>query len=157
MSGRLQLEALPGERFGGLSDTLREERLPTVDEIDDADRLFFCASVEGVVVGYVGLEVFGEDAVLRSAVIFLHARRRGLGREMVDQLLEVARDERVRRVWLLTESAPEFFARAGFAPARRDEVPPAIAQSAEFAKLCPVEAMCMVHDLGARRGGESAT
>lgn len=142
----LELEPLPGEGLAELSFALRHERLPDADLLGTEKR-FFCASVQGAIVGYVGLERHGREAILRSAVIFPHARRHGYGRAMVEQLLRVAANDKVERVWLLTTSAPRFFARVGFASVDRAAVPPAIAASAEFAGLCPETAACMVRGL----------
>jgi N-acetylglutamate synthase-like GNAT family acetyltransferase len=144
----LQLEPLPGEGLGGLSSALRGEQLPHADLLG-AEKRFFCASVQGAIVGYVGLERHGQDAILRSAVIFPHARRGGYGRAMVERLLRIAAEDAIERVWLLTTSAPRFFASVGFADVDRAAVPSAIAASAEFASLCPDTAVCMVYRLAA--------
>ncbi len=138
----LILEALPGEDLGEVATALREVRLPHGDLLGP-DKRFFCASVEGTVVGYVGLEIYGDDALLRSAVIFRAARGQGYGRQMIEALLDVAVEVGVSRVWLLTETAARFFEKLGFAHAERSEAPPAIAASDEFANTCPTSAAFM--------------
>jgi amino-acid N-acetyltransferase len=144
----LVLEPLPGDGMDDLAATLREAELPHQDLAGKSKR-FFCASAGGRIVGYVGLEVSGPDALLRSAVIFIHARRQGLGRAMIERLLALASDYGIERVWLLTTSAPGFFARLGFGDVERAGVPAAIAASEEFTHLCPATAVCMVRELPA--------
>jgi N-acetylglutamate synthase-like GNAT family acetyltransferase len=144
----LVLEALPGDGMDDLAATLREAELPHED-LGGKSKRFFCASAAGEIVGYVGLEISGSDALLRSAVIFIRARRRGLGRAMIEQLLALASDYGIERVWLLTTSVPGFFAKLGFDHVDRTTVPPAIAASEEFSDLCPSTAVCMVRALTA--------
>ena len=87
--------------------------------------------------GLVGLELFGQKALLRSLVVSDAARSRGLG----SALLAQAKNTRVRsacaRYYLLTTTAEEFFKRRGFHTAAREDAPPAIRESREFAGLCP--------------------
>mgnify|MGYP001501911335 CR=1 FL=1 len=128
----------------GLIAALRGEGLP-----DAGDGRYFTAHEHGDLVGYVGLEISGPDALLRSAVIFIRARRRGLGRAMIERLLALASEYGIERVWLLTTSAPGFFAKLGFDHVERTTAPPAIAASEEFSDLCPSTAVCLVRALPA--------
>jgi N-acetylglutamate synthase-like GNAT family acetyltransferase len=144
----LVLEPLPGDGMDDLAATLREAELPHED-LGGKSKRFFCASVAGEIVGYVGLEISGPDALLRSAVIFIRARRQGLGRAMIERLLALASEYGIERVWLLTTSAPGFFAKLGFDHVERTTVPPAIAASEDFSDLCPSTAVCIVRALPA--------
>lgn len=93
--------------------------------------------------GAVGLEVHGPDALLRSLVVSPGQRGRGAGRILVAAAVELARSRGVRRLFLLTTTAAGFFARLGFTPCARGEVPPAIAATAEFTELCPASSACL--------------
>jgi amino-acid N-acetyltransferase len=144
------LEPLPVDALDGLAATLREARLPHADlcaDLGTTSKHFFCAFVGDMNVGYVGLEIAGPEALLRSAVIFMRARGHGYGRQMVERLLAIAAEQHIRRIWLLTESAPGFFAKLGFRDADRRSVPAAIAATEEFVSLCPPGAACMLHEL----------
>lgn len=142
----LFLEPLPGGEFDGLALALNEARLPSEDLVG-VEKRFFSAIVDEVICGYCGVEVYGEDALLRSAVIFRHARRQGLGRAMVLQLIATSEHLGVRRIWLLTETAADFFAKLGFVPVEREQAPPAIASTTEFATVCPAGATFMLRTL----------
>jgi amino-acid N-acetyltransferase len=137
------LEPLPSEGIDTMASTLRDARLCHDDLIGFTKR-FYCASSNGVTIGYVGLETCGAEALLRSAVVFARSRGRGYGHSMVERLLDVAREQGIERVWLLTTSAPEFFAKLNFTPMPRSTAPLAIAQSDEFRWACPDTAVCMV-------------
>lgn len=94
--------------------------------------------------GWVGLELYGEDALLRSLVVPKERRGRGDGRLLVDAAIAEARGSGVARLWLLTTTAADFFARLGFTAVERSSAPSAIRATREFADICPASAVCMV-------------
>jgi amino-acid N-acetyltransferase len=98
-------------------------------------------------IGAIGLELRGRDALLRSAVVIPDARGAGIGAALFGAVLELARDEGVRALYLLTTSAEGYWARLGFAPVTRETVPEAVQQSAEFAGACPSSAVAMARDV----------
>ena len=109
---------------------------------------FLVLRLDGRIVGAVGLELHGPDAVLRSLVVAPRMRRAGLGRELVKHVLLLARAHGVRTAYLLTMTAAEFFARESFEPCARESVPEAIASSTEFAAgVCPETSVCMRRSL----------
>jgi N-acetylglutamate synthase-like GNAT family acetyltransferase len=95
------------------------------------------------VVGTVGLEVGGEDALLRSLAVAPDHQGRGIASELHDRALALARARRVRTLYLLTTTAEGFAARRGFERVARDELPPAILSLAQLRALCPATAICM--------------
>ena len=93
------------------------------------------------------LEVLGEDALLRSVAVDAATRGTGLGLAITRATLDRARDRGVRRIFLLTETAPDFFSRFGFVDVDRAFVPPSIRGTVEFARACPASARVMVLEL----------
>lgn len=123
--------------------------------LDDIDR---CRAHQLVVregdaiVGTAALEVRGEDAILRSVAVAPSHRGRGLGDVLVRAAIERAREQRLRGLYLLTETAADFFPRFGFERSRRQDAPEAILASAEYCTVCGSSAVAMTLDLqGARR------
>ena len=94
--------------------------------------------------GCAGLERYGAAGLLRSVAVDPGARGLGIGARLTAYVLDTATRAGIRRVYLLTETAPDFFVRFGFRRIGREEVDPAVRQSAEFAELCPVSAQAMV-------------
>src|SRR5262249_47020359 len=130
-----------GER-AALEAALAKAELPTED-VEPLGRLFWRFETrDGVPVGFAGLEVHGEDALLRSLVTLppVRGRGRGIGAAMVTALEFEARLHGCRGLWLITTVAADFFERLGFAKVDRAVVPAAIRQTAEFAVLCPASA-----------------
>ena len=104
---------------------------------------FVVAEDKGEIAGAIGLERFGSVALLRSAVVSPQYRGSGVGRRLVEQVLEQASDEGIEELFLLTTTAEKYFPRFGFSPTARSAVPAAVKASAEFQVACPDSAVGM--------------
>lgn len=104
---------------------------------------FVVAEEGGSVTGAIGLERFGSVALLRSAVVSPEHRGGGVGRQLVEQLLERAAKDGIEELFLLTTTAEKYFPRFGFSHTTRAEVPPPLKASAEFQGACPDTAEVM--------------
>jgi amino-acid N-acetyltransferase len=134
--------ARPGDA-PAIAALLRDAGLPHEDFAGHLAN-FLVARRDGAVVGAVGFELHGRDALLRSLVVAPALRGAGLGRELVGRLTAEARRRGVQRFYLLTTTAGPFFARRGFQQIVRHAVPAAIGGTEEFKRLCPDSAMCMM-------------
>ncbi len=128
--------------LSSIEQLLREASLP-VDGVRDAVSGFVVAEDRSRIVAVGGLERCGDDALLRSLVVVPSARGSGIGHRLVAQLLEGARTAGITRLWLLTETAEEFFRRFGFRRVERDRVPDAVRATDEFSHACPASATAM--------------
>jgi amino-acid N-acetyltransferase len=102
----------------------------------------------GAVVGSAALEVYGGAALLRSVAVDATLRGQGLGQRLTRAALDLARQRGVATVYLLTETAAEFFPRFGFQLTERAAVETAVQQSIEFRGACPASAQVLVASLG---------
>ncbi len=112
---------------------------------------FLVARRGSEVVGAIGFELHGADALLRSLVVAAGLRGGGLGDRLVKRLVVPARRAGVRRFYLLTTTAEAFFSKRGFHQVARPAVPTAIAGTEEFNSLCPASAVCLMRSLEAIR------
>ncbi|MFQ5899751.1 MAG: arsenic resistance N-acetyltransferase ArsN2 [Candidatus Methylomirabilia bacterium] len=104
---------------------------------------FLVARAKGRVVGAVGMEPYGPSVLLRSLVVAPEHRGRGLGRALTERLLQEAWGRDVKQVFLLTETAPEFFAKFGFRRIAREEADAEVGGSVEFKTACCQSTVCM--------------
>jgi len=88
------------------------------------------------IIGSVGLEIYRDAALLRSLAVDPDYQGRGLGSRLVDGIIEVAKVKGFKRLFLLTDTAEDFFKKRGFAVVTRDKVPDDMKQSIEFTTLC---------------------
>jgi len=104
---------------------------------------FLVAESAGQLVGAIGLELYGPDALLRSAVVDASARGTGLGAGLVSAIIAEAGRRGVATLWLLTTTAGHWFPRFGFVSVTRDAVPDSVKASREFQGACPASAVVM--------------
>jgi N-acetylglutamate synthase-like GNAT family acetyltransferase len=136
-----------GER-AALMAALAKAALPTAD-VEAPGRLFWrFETSEEIPVGFGGLEVHGEDGLLRSLLTLPPVRNRGIGAAMVAALEFEARLHGCRSVWVITTTAADFFQRLGYARCERAAVPPAIGATTEFSTLCPASADVLMKRMG---------
>jgi amino-acid N-acetyltransferase len=144
----IEISAAGPKDVPAITALLRAADLPHEDFADHLGH-FLVARHAGAVAGAIGFELHGSDALLRSLVIAPDLRGAGLGGRLVEQLAAAARTQGVKRFFLLTMTAEEFFAKRGFQKADRRSVPAAIAGTKEFNSLCPVSAICMTRTMEA--------
>jgi amino-acid N-acetyltransferase len=137
-----KLRRLRAAELERLREALAAADLPSED-LSDAAGLFYALEQNGKALGYAGLEVHGTAALLRSVVIVPEKRGSGLGRRLVEAVLECAASMGQRDIYLLTTTASDFFLRLRFTRIDRDRVPAPIAATRQFAELCPATAICM--------------
>lgn len=127
---------------------LSANNLP-LDGVKDNFTSFVVAEDKGEITGAIGLEKFGSVALLRSAVVSPEHRGSGVGRRLVERLLERAEHDGIEELFLLTTTAEKYFPRFGFAPTARSAVPAAVKASAEFQGACPDSAVVMTRRIAA--------
>ena len=127
---------------------LERSGLPTTD-LETARPEFAVIRQEGQVVAAGALQRFGSSALLRSVVVAPDRRGSGLGQVMVSELERVARAAHINHLFLLTQTAAEFFARRGYRVIERSIAPQDMQASEEFRSLCPGSATCMAKNLDA--------
>lgn len=121
---------------------LKRADLPTAG-LGETPSHFVVADSGGTVVGVVGLEMYGASALLRSATVEEGWRGTGVGRVLVERALDIAKEQGIEDVFLLTTTAEHYFPRFGFTCVSRDSVAAGIKSSVEFQSACPASATVM--------------
>ena len=103
---------------------------------------------QGNLVAAGALQRFGSAALLRSVVVSHDRRGKGLGCAIVAELERLARETRIARLILLTQTAAKFFAERGYQVIERSAAPADLQESEQFRSLCPSSATCMAKRLG---------
>jgi amino-acid N-acetyltransferase len=96
-------------------DLLARAGLVGQDVAERWGHYFVVREDDGRVVGVAGLEVHGEDGLLRSVAVDAEYRGQGLAGGLVEAVLERARRLELRALYLLTTTARDYFAERGFA------------------------------------------
>jgi amino-acid N-acetyltransferase len=101
-------------------------------------------------VGGIALAVCARSGLLRSAVVAPSYRRQGVGTSLVQSLLARAHELGLRDLYLLTDSASEFFATVGFVTLDRSELPREIRATPEYKRQQPESSIAMMLPLATR-------
>jgi len=102
----------------------------------------------GRLIGLCGLEVHGDDGLLRSLAVDPGYRGSGVGGLLVEDVSGLARKIGLRSLYLLTTTARAYFLKHGFSDCSRDDAPVAIRECWEFKIGCPTSSSFMSRQLG---------
>ncbi len=136
------LQVTDSKSLSELQSFLQLNHLPFAD-VQLANSFYLLYYQQGELIGSIGLEWYGSNALLRSVAIAEKWRGKGLGKTMVTNIMNEAKKANKEGVFLLTETAAPFFLQLGFADYDRALAPPAIQSSSEFSHVCPSSARLM--------------
>lgn len=126
----------------GIQSLLTSVMLP-VEGVEKHLADFLILSQEGKFIGTVGLEIYGDKALLRSLAITPQEHGNGYGIQLYQAIIRKAQERGISEIYLLTETAEKFFTARGFEKISRDVVDERVKASVEFQSACPASAACM--------------
>lgn len=144
----IAIESLAQEDVAALFNLLQMSGLP-VDGLDKHLHTALVAKSGDEIVGSAALEMYGGSALRRSVAVTEARRGTGMGRQIMEAAIGVAQQHKLQRVYLLTETAADWFPRFGFAPIARSAVDLAVQQSVEFTSACPTSVQVMLLEFAA--------
>jgi amino-acid N-acetyltransferase len=121
---------------------LESEKLPVSDLPLGLDN-FLVGIEDGEVAGVAGLETYGTYGLLRSLVVKPVFRSQGVAGKLLKEIEDKAINEGLTEVYLLTETAADYFRQKNYKVISRANVPTAIQRSSEFSYACPQSAIVM--------------
>ncbi|MHA1903809.1 MAG: arsenic resistance N-acetyltransferase ArsN2 [Candidatus Thorarchaeota archaeon] len=135
------IENARNEDYPIIVDLLKKNNLPPDGIEPHLDNFLVIRNPEQRVeqvslLGCAGLEIYGNSALLRSVAVHPNAHGNGLGTSLVRHITQIASDRGITRLYLLTDTAEDYFKRIGFSYVSRDLIPEDVKQSIEFTTLC---------------------
>lgn len=121
---------------------LSAEKLPTVDLPESLDN-FIAAIADAEVIGVAGLEIYSSFALLRSVAVRSDFRSQGIAAILLHRIDAIASLKGLTEIYLLTETASDYFEGKTFQRINRTDVPEEIQHSSEFSHVCPQSAIVM--------------
>ncbi len=123
---------------------LNRYSLPTSDlKKNDKVQLFGAYQNENLI-ACIGVEIYGKTALLRSLAVVSECRKEGFGKKLSEYLENYCKQKGVKEVYLLTETAEEYFEKLGFIIKKREEAPLVIKGTTQFSSLCPSSSKFMI-------------
>lgn len=121
---------------------LTAEKLPVADLPETLEN-FLVAIAGNKVIAIAGIEVYGTYGLLRSLAVHPEHRNAGTAGKLLERLESSAIYKGLANLYLLTESAAEYFQKKGYKVIGRNDVPAEVQASSEFSHVCPVSAIVM--------------
>lgn len=140
--GILALRPATRKDWQAIRRMLLAEGLP-LDGAQEHLAHFVVGEMAGTLVCAGGLEVYGDDALLRSVVVDAGSRGKGWARQVLARLTEQALELGVSTLYLLTTTADTYFSKLGFRAVTRDAIPEQLILSRQFQGACPASASAM--------------
>jgi len=116
----------------------------TVEGLGDVPTVVFIVRNGTVILGAAALESHGTDGLLRSVVVADAVRGEGIGSLLVAAAEDHAQESGIAGLYLLTETAREFFSARGYEEIGRGDGPRAVMESVEWSEACSLSAVAMV-------------
>lgn len=121
---------------------LRSNNLPFEDCGDHLPN-FIGIAQDNQIIAVGGFEHVGRFALLRSVAVDAQYRGLGLGSSLIQKILGHLTLLKVETVYILTETADQYFSQLGFKVLERDGLPVEIQTTQQFQTLCPASAIAM--------------
>lgn len=121
--------------------------VPLNEEAQFGPQYALAVSETGEIVATAGVEVHGAAGLLRSVVVRADLRSHGLGARLAEDRIRWAAANGLTALYLLTDTAAEYWPRFGFAKTDRSAAPTEITGSFEWRSACPASATAMKLEL----------
>ena len=121
---------------------LQAEKL-AVDDLPETLENFRVVLHNGDFIAVAGFEIYGDNALLRSIAVNKGFRNLGIAAKLIHRMEVLTGIKELHEMYLLTETAADYFVRHGYKTISRDDVPELVKQSAQFNGACPETAIVM--------------
>ena len=138
----MQIRSATSNDVAAVEQLLTDSHLPTVG-VRDIIADFLVAEEGKSIVGVVGMEYCCNYGLLRSTAVASTWRSKGLGRQLVENIIARAESRGVNALYLLTTTAESYFPSFGFEKTTRAAVPAEVQATDEFKGACPASATVM--------------
>lgn len=125
----------------GVMDLLQQQKLPVSDIKEET--LLYTLTEADKVIGTAGMDIFEDCALLRSVSVLGNTRGKGYGKILAGKVEQLAKENGISSMYLITHTAKDFFERQGYLVIDRTTAPDAIKQTDQFTGLCPSSAVVM--------------
>ncbi|ATB70003.1 Amino-acid acetyltransferase [Sulfurospirillum diekertiae] len=128
--------------YRAITHLLASNQLPTAD-IYEKNITLFVGLIDEKIVATIGIETYGNEALLRSLCVKEGFKNQKLGEKILTYLISFCATANIQTVYLLTTTAEHYFERYGFEKIGREKTPQSIQNTREFQDICPSSAIIM--------------
>lgn len=129
-----------------IKELLQACSLPTV-QIEKHIQDFIVAEAQGSIIGTLGAVYDGNKALLRSFAVCEKKRKNGIGSRLINMMLKEMRKKGIKEVFLLTETAADYFIQLEFLEISRDIIPKILLIESGLDQACPCSSRCFKYNI----------
>jgi amino-acid N-acetyltransferase len=144
MSDAIRIRPAEASDLAGVTTLLAEAKLVPLGSDSQFGPQYAVATRGDLVIGVAGLELHGDDGILRSVCLHPQYRSLRIGAALVEDRVGWARDRGLRGLYLLTATASDYWPRFGFKQIDRAAVPEEVAKSSQWSGACPSDSTAML-------------
>ncbi|MCG3217004.1 MAG: GNAT family N-acetyltransferase [Candidatus Heimdallarchaeota archaeon] len=131
----------------GIRNLLTETDL-VVEDIDEyIGNFLVIKDEEDNILACAGFEKYDDIGLLRSVAVSPELQGKGVGTLLTKSSIKHAKENGIRSLYLLTETAEKFFSKFSFKVLERDEAHPSIKNTYEFQYACVNTGILMLKNL----------
>lgn len=142
MNNQINITPANVEHKEAVVSLLQSAGLP-VKDLPHQLQNFYIAMNNGFVVGAIGLETYDRNGLLRSLVVKPEYQKMKIAAALVNEVENLGKSLGLNSIYLLTETAKDYFDRKGYEPIVREQAPESLKRSTEFSHVCPSTAILM--------------
>ncbi|MGC9778368.1 MAG: GNAT family N-acetyltransferase [Candidatus Heimdallarchaeota archaeon] len=131
----------------GILALLTTVNLPIEGVKEHLDNFLVVKDSGATMKGCIGLELYKEHALLRSAAVHPENQGQGIGKKLTKAIISLVKQFGVQKLYLITDTAERFFRKEGFAVVSRDKIPASVKESVEFTFSCAKTGVSMIKEL----------
>lgn len=129
-----------------IQNLLKKNSLP-FEDLESSMVSLFVSVLNGQIIGCIGVEIKGEDGLLRSFSVTDKYKNQGIGNALFNILVNYSKSENIKKLHLLTTTADGYFSKKGFVKSDRINAPESIQTTTEFSTLCPSSSVYMTLEI----------
>jgi len=127
--------------LSAIQELLIVSGLPTAEVAANVSN--FIVADNGKIIGVIGAHYCGTKVLLRSFAVSFERQKSGVGWTLLQEMQKKFNSKTVAAVYLLTNTAQEYFKRVGFYEISYSEIPALLLSESGLDKACPCTSQCM--------------
>ncbi len=136
-----------------INELLNYFELPNINKKYEPQNYYAVVEINNQVIGVIGLEQFNNKNIglVRSLAVEKIHQGQKIGGMLLAHIEKIASDKGISKLYLLTESIAEYFAKYGYMLIGREQAPIPIQNCKQFLNQCSPSAKLMIKTIDRNR------
>ena len=143
----LPIELVHGTEFFNQARSLLITNGLPVSDLEETNVKLWGVIINNQLIATVGGEIYDKELLLRSLSVASAYRGQGLARVFCEHIFNYALKINIKDIYLLTETATDYFFNLDFTEVPRHKAPISIQSTRQFSGLCSDKAQLLYRDI----------